>query len=80
MCPIMDCLWAILCRQFMKKKSRFSIPSHITLNNQIPFEKRDYLKETIHIARCRGHDCIILLFTFKGFYDNHRLLPKNYFR
>ena len=70
----------ILCRGFMKKKSRYSIPSHITLNNQIPLEKSDYLKRTIHICHCRGHDCIILIFIFEGFYENHRrLLSKNYY-
>ena len=63
----------------MKIKSRYSIPSHITLNNQILLEKRDYLKGTIYIGHCRGHDCIIL-FVFEGFYDNHRrLLSKNYY-
>ena len=80
MCTIMACLWTILCRRFMKIKSRYSIPSDITLNNQILLEKRDYLKGTIHIGHCRGHDCIILLFVFEGFYDNHRrLLSKNYY-
>ena len=80
MCMIMAHLWTILCRRFMKKKSRYSIPSHITLNNQIPLKKRDYLKGTIHIGHCRGHDCIVLISIFKGFYDNHRrLLSENYY-
>ena len=46
----------------------------------MPIEKRSQLKGTIIISHCRGHDCIILIFCFEGFYDNHRrLLSKNYY-
>ena len=80
MCTIMTCLWTILCRRFMQKKARYSIPSHMTLNNQIPLEKRDYLKRTIHIGHCRRHCCMILIFIFEGFCENHRgLLSENYY-
>ena len=80
MCMIMTCLWTILCRGFMKKKARYSIPSHITLNNQIPLEKGDYLKRTIHIGQCRRHGCMILIFIFERFCENHRgLLSENYY-
>ena len=30
----------MFCKAFMKKKSRYSLPSHITLNNCIPHEKK----------------------------------------
>ena len=44
------------------------------------FSKKDYLRGTISIGHCRGHDCIILIFDFDGFYENHRrLLSKNYY-
>ena len=46
----------------------------------MPIEKRSHLKGAIIIGHCRGHDCIILIFCFEGFYDNHRRLSKNYFR
>ena len=50
--------------------------SQISLNNCISIKKISYLKGTISI----GHDCIILIFDFEGFYDNHRrLLSKNYY-
>ena len=72
-------LWTILHRRFLNKKSTYSIPSHITLNNCITFEKKGYLKETISIGHCRVHGCIILIFDFEGFYENHRrLLSENY--
>ena len=74
-------LWRIFSRKFCKKKP-YSIPSHITLNNLIPVDKREYLKGTISLGHCRGHNCIILVFYFDGFYDNHRrlFLKKFYFR
>ena len=73
------CLWTIFLRRLMKKKSRYLIPSHITLNNCIPIEKRSYLKGAISIGHCNGHECIILIFVFEVFYDNSsRLLSKNY--
>ena len=66
-------LWRIFSRKFCKKKP-YSIPPHITLNNLIPVDKREYLKGTISLGHCRGHNCIILVFYFDGFYDNHRQL------
>ena len=64
----------------MKKKSRCSLPSQITLNNWIPHEKRDYVRGTTKIGHWRGHDCIILIFIFEGFYEDHsRLLSENYY-
>ena len=41
-----------------RKKKPYSIPSHITLNNLIPVDKREYLKGTISLEHCRGHNCI----------------------
>ena len=70
-------LWMILRRRLVKKKSRHSIGSHITLNNCLPFKKTDYLRRKINI----GHlDDMIVLYYFERFYDNHRrLLSKNYY-
>ena len=46
----------------------------------IPHEKRDYVRGTIKIGHWRGHDCIILIFIFEGFYEDHsRLLSENYY-
>ena len=73
-------LWTFFSRRLTRKKSRYCLPSHITLKNCMPIEKRSQLKGTIIISHCRGHDCIILIFCFEGFYDNHRrLLSKNYY-
>ena len=49
-------LWQIFHRKYCTKKPH-SIPSHITFNNLIPVDKRDYLKGTISLGHCRGHDC-----------------------
>ena len=64
----------------MKKKSRYSLPSHITLSNCIPHEKTKYVWGTINIGHCRGHHCIVLIFIFERFYEDHsRLLSENYY-
>ena len=64
------------------RKSRYQIPPHVTLNNLIPFDKTKYLKGGVSLVHCKGNDCIVLVFYFNGFYENHkRLLSKNkYFR
>ena len=66
-------LWQFFSRKFCNKKP-YSIPSHITLKKLIPVDKREYLKGTISLGHCRGHNCIISVFCFDGFYDNHRRL------
>ena len=39
-----------------------------------------YLQGNIIISHCKGHDCIILLFDFEHFEDNHlRLLSSIFF-
>ena len=55
-----------------KKKSDHCLSRHIILNIHMTVEKRSYLKGTINIGHCRGHECIILIFCFKWFYDKHR--------
>ena len=72
----MVCLWLIFSRKFCKKKP-YSIPSHITFYNLIPVDKTEYLKYlkgTISLGHCRGHNYIILVFYFDGFYDNYQHL------
>ena len=72
-------LWAILRRKFRKKKP-YSIPSYVTVNNLIPTDKRKYLKGRINLGHCIGHDCIMLVFNFDGFYENHRrMLSENFY-
>lgn len=73
-------LWRIFQRKFCKKKSSYSIPSQITLNNLIPIDIRDCLKGTINIRHCRGHDCIMLISVFDDFCYNHRrFLSENFY-
>ena len=66
----------MFCKAFMKKKSRYSLPSHITLNNCIPHEKNIYIyvRGTINIGHCRGHHCIVLIFISERFYEDHSRL------
>ena len=58
----------------------YSITLHVTFNNSIKANERKHLRRQISLVHCRGHDCIMLLFYFDGFYDNHRwLLSKNFY-
>ena len=76
---LISCLRSILHRIFGRKKSH-SLPPLITLNNLIPADKRKHLKGKISLVHCRGYNYIILVFYFKGFYNNDvRLLSKEYF-
>ena len=70
----------LLRRIFRKKRSTYQIPLHITFKNSMPTNKKSHVKGTISLCHCRGHDCIMLVFCFEGFYDTHvRLLSKNYY-
>ena len=74
--------WQIFRRKCCRKKFSYSVPLHVTLNNLIEADKRKHLRGEISLVHCRGHDCILLLFYFDGFYDYHRRLlsKKNYFK
>ena len=68
---LMNCLRSILRRVFGRKKNSYSLPPHATLNNSILADKRKHFKGEINLVYCRGHNSIMLLFYFEGFYDNH---------
>ena len=75
--PTMLHLWWIFHRKFHTWKPYF-ISLHITLNNLIPIDKINHLKGTISLGHCRVHNCIILVFNFDSFYENHwQLLSEN---
>ena len=44
-------------------------------------DKRDkYLEGEIILQHCHGHDTIIILFSIKGFYNQHvRILSENFY-
>ena len=66
-------------QKILKKKSNYCPPRHLTTNNLIDLDKRKHLKGEIYLAHCKGHDTIILIFYFNGFYDQHvRSLSRNY--
>ena len=76
---LISCIRSILHRIFGKKTS-YSLPPHVTLNNLIPADKKRHLKGEINLVYCRGHDCTMLVFYFEGFYDKRIiLLSKEYF-
>ena len=64
---------------FRERFRKQNLPSHITVDNFLPAdEKKKCLNGTISLCHCHGHDCIMLVFYFDGFYDNHtRLLSEN---
>ena len=67
-------------RRVFKKKSSYFPPEHIRLINLVDSSKTRDLKGKMYLVHCRGHDCILPIFYFKHFYDNHiQLLSKNYF-
>ena len=66
---LISCLRSILCCIFGSKKS-YLLPPHITLNNLIPADKRKHFKEEISLVHYKGHNGIMLVFYFEGFYDN----------
>ena len=76
---LISCLRSILCRIFGRKKSCL-LPPDVTLNNLIPADKKKHFKGEISLVHCRGHNCIMLVFYFEGFYNNDiSLLSKEYF-
>ena len=52
-------------------------PSHITLRNDLPEDKKKYFNGSISLCHCRGHDCIIVVTYFYGFYEADRRLYSN---
>ena len=49
-------------------------PPNITLINNLLEDKKKYINGSISICHCKGHDCIILVFNFDGFYETDRRL------
>ena len=67
-------------RRLRKQNPTYQVPLHVTLNNLMSVDKRSHVKGTISLCHCRGHDCIMLVLSFDGFYDMHvRLFPENYY-
>ena len=65
----------MILNKFGKKKC----PSYVTIKNELPKNKKKYLRGTISLCYCKGHDCIIAVFYFDGFYEtNIGLYWKNY--
>ena len=70
----------LLRKRLRKKRFTYQIPLRMTLNNLIATDKKSHMKRTISLCHCRGHDYIMLVFCFEGFYDSHvRLLSKSYY-
>ena len=65
--------------KLFKKKPKYFPSDHTFESNFINPENWKHLKGEITIRNCRGHDTILILFDFKGFYQQHvRLLSRNY--
>ena len=65
----------MILNKFGKKKC----PSYVTIKNELPNNKKKYLREKISFCYCKGHDCIIGVFYFDRFYEtNIGLYWKNY--
>ena len=63
-------------QNIFKKKPAYCSLRHINISNSIESGKRKHLQGEIYLVHCRGHNCIMLIFYFKGFYDKciHRCL------
>ena len=67
-------------RNIFKKNPAYCSPRHINISNSIKSDKRKHLQGKIYLAYCRGNDCIMLIFYFKGFYIQRVcLLSRNYY-
>ena len=67
-------------RKIFKSRRQYNVLNRIRVLNVIGDSRDKYLEGKIIVRHSRGHDTIILLFNFKGFYDQHvRLLSENYY-
>ena len=57
--------------KLFKKKPKNFPPDCIIESNFKDPEKWKHLKGEINIRHCRGHNTILVLFDFKGFYQQH---------
>ena len=65
--------------KLFKKKPKYFSPDCIFESSFMDSEKWKHLKGEITIRHCRGHHKILILFDFKGFYQQHvLLLSRNY--
>ena len=59
----------MFCRNIFKRKRRDRFCSSTQSINLLG-DKSKHVKGKIVIGQCRGHDCIIIFFEFKGFHEN----------
>ena len=70
-----------LCCFLRYLKNRFKkqrCPSYVTLINNLPEGEKKYVNGSISLCHCRGHDCIIIVFYFDGFFEKRRRLFGEY--
>ena len=66
--------------KIFRKRRKHLVTEHIRENDLMEHNKKKFLKGEIIFRHCRGHDTIITVFCFEGFYDEHiRLLSRNYY-
>ena len=63
-------------RYILNKPRKHELPSSVILKNHLPLDKKKkkYIKGTISLCHCRGHDCLVVRFYFDGFYETDRIL------
>ena len=66
-------------RKIFKGKRRLNVSNRIRTVDLIGDKRDKYLEGEIILRHCRGHDAIIILFSIKGFYDQHVRLLSEYF-
>ena len=67
-------------RKIFQDRRRLSTTDRIRTINLIGDKRDKYLEGEIILRHYRGHDTIIILFSTKGFYDQHiRLLSENFY-
>ena len=66
--------------KIFKGRQRLNVSNRIRMINLIGDKRDKYLEGEIILQHCRGHDTIIILFSIKGFYNQHvRILSENFY-
>ena len=65
-------------RSIRYKFKKQECPSHVTVVNNLPEDKKKYVKCSISLCHCRGHDYIIIAFCFDKFFETRRRLFGDY--
>ena len=65
-------------RQLKNRFKKQECLSYVTLINKLPEGKKKYVNGSISLCHCKGHDCIIIVVYFDGFFETNIRLFNDY--